>query len=92
MGKNKKQSKGGTVQSQESGRQKDQIGVIEFDAIVEESLPATMFRVICENGHKVLATLSGKLRINHIKIVPGDAVTIEVSPYDLSRGRIVYRK
>lgn len=90
MKKNKKQGKSNS--KQENVQQKDQIGVIEFDAIVEESLPATMFRVICENGHKVLATLSGKLRMHHIKIVPGDAVTIEVSPYDLTRGRIVWRR
>ena len=66
--------------------------VIEVEGIVSESLPNTMFKVKLENGHEVLAHISGKLRMNYIKILPGDKVTVEVSPYDLSRGRIVYRK
>lgn len=67
-------------------------GVVEFNGVVEEALPATMFKVLCEGGHRVLATLSGKLKMNHIRVGPGDAVTIETSPYDLTRGRIVWRK
>ena len=64
---------------------------IRFDATIKESLPNAMFRVVLENGHEVLATASGKMRRNFIRIQPGDSVVIEVSPYDLTRGRIVYR-
>ena len=64
---------------------------VEFQGTIEEALPAAMFKVICENNHIVLATLSGRLRVNNIRIVPGDTVKVEVSPYDLSRGRIVWR-
>ena len=59
--------------------------------IVVEPLPNAMFRVELENGHKVLAHISGKMRMHFIKILPGDKVTIELSPYDLTRGRIVFR-
>lgn len=65
--------------------------VIEVDGIVLEPLPNAMFNVELENGHKVLAHVSGKIRMNYIRILPGDKVTIELSPYDLKRGRIVYR-
>lgn len=65
---------------------------IELHGIIEEALPGTWFRVTCDNGHSVLATLSGKLRINHIRLLPGDKVSVEVSPYDLSRGRVTYRR
>ena len=65
--------------------------VLEFTGVVTELLPNAMFRVELENGHKVLAHISGKMRMNFIKILPGDKVTVELSPYDLSRGRIVYR-
>lgn len=65
--------------------------VIEVEGKVIEPLPNAMFRVELENGHKVLAHVSGKIRMNFIRILPGDKVTIELSPYDLSRGRIVYR-
>ncbi|HWI54894.1 MAG TPA: translation initiation factor IF-1 [Desulfobacteria bacterium] len=65
--------------------------VIEVEGTVIEPLPNAMFRVELENGHKVLAHVSGKIRMNFIRILPGDKVTIELSPYDLSRGRIVYR-
>ena len=64
---------------------------IEVEATVIENLPNAMFRVELENGHKVLAHISGKMRMHFIKILPGDKVTIELSPYDLTRGRIVYR-
>mgnify|MGYP001113216930 FL=1 len=57
-----------------------------------EALPNAMFRVELENGHKVLAHISGKMRMHYIKILPGDMVKVEISPYDLSRGRITYRK
>jgi translation initiation factor IF-1 len=66
-------------------------GVIEVEGSVVEALPNTMFRVELENGHKVLATVSGKMRQHYIRILPEDRVVVELSPYDLSRGRIVYR-
>jgi translation initiation factor IF-1 len=64
---------------------------VQVEGTVVEPLPNAMFRVELENGHKVLAHISGKMRMNFIKILPGDKVTVELSPYDLSRGRIVYR-
>ena len=64
---------------------------IRLQAKVVEALPNAMFRVELENGHKVLAHVSGKMRMNFIRILPGDAVTVEMSPYDLTRGRIVLR-
>ena len=65
--------------------------VIEVEGIVDDALPNVMFKVKLENGHIVLAHISGKLRQNYIKILPGDKVTMELSPYDLSRGRITWR-
>ena len=65
--------------------------VIEVQGSVVESLPNAMFQVELENGHTVLAHISGKIRMNFIKILPGDKVTVELSPYDLTRGRITYR-
>lgn len=65
--------------------------VIEVEGTVVEALPNAMFQVELENGHKVLAHISGKLRMNFIRILPGDKVTIELSPYDLTRGRITWR-
>ena len=65
--------------------------VIEVEGTVIEPLPNAMFQVELENGHKVLAHVSGKIRMNFIKILPGDRVTVELSPYDLSRGWITYR-
>lgn len=64
---------------------------IEAQGVVLEPLPNAMFRVELENGHKVLAHISGKMRMHFIRILAGDKVTVELSPYDLSRGRIVYR-
>ncbi len=64
---------------------------IEVEGVVTESLPNAMFRVDLPNGHKVLAHISGKIRLHYIKILPGDRVLVELSPYDLSRGRITYR-
>lgn len=66
-------------------------GVIEFEGVIKESLPNAMFRVELDNGHKVLAHISGKIRKNFIKILPGDRVRVELTPYDLTRGRITYR-
>jgi len=65
--------------------------VIEVEGTVVEALPNAMFQVELENGHKVLAHISGKLRMNFIRILPGDKVTVELSPYDLTRGRITWR-
>jgi translation initiation factor IF-1 len=64
---------------------------IQAEGTVLETLPNAMFRVELENGHRVLAHISGKMRMHFIKILPGDRVTVELSPYDLSRGRITYR-
>ncbi len=64
---------------------------IEAAGLVEELLPATMFRVKLENGHTILCHLSGKMRMNRIRLLPGDRVKIEMTPYDLTKGRIVYR-
>lgn len=65
--------------------------VIEIEGTVTEKLPNAMFRVKLQNGHEILATISGKLRMNYIRILPGDRVTLEMSPYDLSKGRIIWR-
>jgi translation initiation factor IF-1 len=65
---------------------------LEFEGIVEEALPNAMFRVKCDNGMQVLATISGRMRKHYIKILPGDRVTVEVSPYDPTRGRVTYRQ
>jgi translation initiation factor IF-1 len=67
-------------------------GVIQIEGIVEETLPNTMFKVKLENGHVVLAHISGRMRQRYIKILPNDKVLLEMSPYDLTKGRIVYRK
>lgn len=65
--------------------------VIEMEGIVREALPNTMFQVDIGNGHTILAHISGKLRMNFIRILPGDKVTVQMSPYDLTRGRITWR-
>lgn len=65
--------------------------VIEVEGVVTESYPNAMFEVELPNGHKILAHVSGKMRMNYIRIYPGDKVTIELSPYDLTRGRITWR-
>ena len=64
---------------------------VQVEGVVIEPLPNAMFRVELENGHKVLAHVAGKMRMHWIRILPGDKVTVELSPYDLTRGRIVYR-
>jgi translation initiation factor IF-1 len=65
-------------------------GAIEIEGVVAEALPNAMFRVELTNGHKILAHISGKMRKNYIRILPGDRVIVELSPYDLTRGRIIY--
>ena len=65
--------------------------VIELEGTVLDTLPNAMFKVELENGHDILAHVSGKIRMNYIRILPGDKVTVELSPYDLKRGRITYR-
>ena len=65
--------------------------VIEVEGTVVETLPNTNFKVELENGHQILAHISGKLRMNYIRILPGDKVTLELSPYDLTKGRIIWR-
>lgn len=66
--------------------------VIELEGVVVECLPNAMFKVKLENDHEILAHISGKLRMNFIRILPGDKVTVEMSPYDLTKGRIIWRK
>lgn len=66
-------------------------GFLTLTAVVTEALPGALFRVELENGHTVLAHLSGKMRLHRMKILPGDKVSLEMSPYDLTKGRIVYR-
>jgi len=66
-------------------------GVIEVEGKVLETMPNAMFKVELENGHEILAHVSGKIRMNYIRILPGDKVTVEMSPYDLTKGRITYR-
>ena len=80
---------GSSAKAQRVGMAKEE--AIEVEGKVIEPLPNAMFRVELENGHRVLAHISGKMRLHFIKILPGDMVTVELSPYDLSRGRIVYR-
>ncbi|NLW78825.1 MAG: translation initiation factor IF-1 [Ruminococcaceae bacterium] len=65
--------------------------VIEIEGVVSEAMPNAMFKVELENGHQILAHISGKLRMNFIRILPGDKVTVEMSPYDLTKGRITWR-
>jgi translation initiation factor IF-1 len=69
----------------------DKSDVIEVEGIVEETLPSAMFKVKLPNGHTIMAHVSGKIRMNYIRILPGDRVTVEISPYDLTRGRITFR-
>ncbi|MBC7229293.1 MAG: translation initiation factor IF-1 [Actinobacteria bacterium] len=66
-------------------------GAVEVEGTVLEPLPNAMFKVELANGHKILAHISGKMRMHYIRILPGDKVVVEISPYDLTRGRIVYR-
>ncbi|MDP8264332.1 MAG: translation initiation factor IF-1 [Candidatus Aceula lacicola] len=66
--------------------------LIEVEGIIKEALPNAMFQVELDNGHKVLAHISGKMRVHFIRLIPGDKVKLELSPYDLTRGRITYRE
>lgn len=66
--------------------------LIEVEGIIREALPNAMFQVELDNGHKVLAHISGKMRVHFIRLLPGDKVKVEISPYDLARGRITYRE
>lgn len=66
--------------------------VIELTGIITETLPGTQFRVELENGHKIIAHVAGNMRKHYIRIVPGDSVTVELTPYDLTKGRITYRR
>lgn len=65
--------------------------VIELSGVITETLPSAMFRVELENGHTIIAHVAGKMRKHYIRIVPGDSVTVELTPYDLTKGRITYR-
>ena len=66
-------------------------GPITMDGVITETLPNAMFRVKLDNGHEILAVISGKMRMHYIKILPGDKVTVELTPYDLTRARIIFR-
>jgi len=70
---------------------KNRDNIVEMEATVIDVLPNTMFRVELDNGHQIMAHVSGKIRMNNIRILPGDKVTVEISTYDLTRGRITYR-
>jgi translation initiation factor IF-1 len=80
-----------THSSRRTALPKPKDDAIVFEGTILESLPNAMFRVELENGHKVLAHISGKMRMNYIRILPGDRVQVELTPYDLTRGRITYR-
>ncbi len=83
--------KGSGEAKKDAGQSKKKEEAIEVEGTVVEPLPNAMFRVELEAGHKVLAHISGKMRMHFIRILPGDKVIVELSPYDLSRGRIIYR-
>lgn len=89
MGKNKKNHNSYPASTNAQNEREDRL---ELHGVVEEALPGTWFNVRIEGGNLVLATLSGKLRQNHIHILPGDHVVVEVSPYDPTRGRVMWRK
>lgn len=84
--KNRKQAYGSQVE------QEERTDRLVLEGKVEEALPGTLFRIRCNTGNEVICTLSGKLRINRIRLLPGDNVTIEVSPYDVSKGRVTWRR
>lgn len=77
--------------NKQENNQKDSKEVIELQGTIIETLPNAMFKVELENGHEILAHISGRMRMHYIKILPGDKVTIEMTPYDLTKGRITYR-
>lgn len=80
-----------THENSEKEKMSDTKEVIEVEGTVLETLPNAMFKVELENGHIILAHISGKMRMHYIKILPGDKVTVEMTPYDLTKGRITYR-
>ena len=80
-----------TLENRRENQHMSKEDVIEVEGVVVETLPNTNFKVELENGHQILAHISGKLRMNYIKILPGDKVKVELSPYDLTRGRITWR-
>ena len=88
-GKRRKTGRGQTKKTRQEQTKKEE--AIEVEGTVVEPLPNVMFRVELEVGHKVLAHISGKMRMHFIRILPGDKVIVELSPYDLNRGRIIYR-
>ena len=81
-----------TTEQAEQYQSQERNDRMEFEGIVEEALPAALFRVKLSSGQTILATLAGKLRMNHIRVLVGDYVAVECSPYDLSRGRVVWRR
>jgi len=83
--------KGVSDQSPIKSKLSNKKGFIEMNGLVEELLPSANFKVKLDNNHNILAHLSGKMRINKIRILPGDKVTVEMTPYDLTKGRIIYR-
>ena len=87
----KKKNKQQSSESPESAAQAISKGFIEMHGVVEECLPAATFRIRIDGGQMILAHLSGKMRMNRIRLLPGDEVKIEMTPYDLTKGRIVYR-
>ncbi len=89
--KKKVSEKGKVVPGKDQHNEKPKEGFIEVEGKVVEALPNAMFRVELPNGHRVLAHASGKMRIHFIKVLPGDRVKVEISPYDLNRGRIIRR-
>lgn len=80
------------VREQREGKQRKESDTVRAEGVVTEALPNTTFKVQLDGGHEILAYISGKMRIHYIRILPGDRVVLEISPYDTSRGRIVYRK
>ena len=88
----KKNKKNFSGQSEQDSAKMDREDRMELRGIVEDALPGTWFKVLTETKNIVLATLGGKLRQNHIRILPGDEVIVEVSPYDMTRGRVVWRR
>lgn len=78
------------IDDKDEQKSKKRKGII-VEGVVEEALPNTQFKVKLDEGHTVIAHISGKMRINYIRILPGDRVTVELSPYDINRGRIIYR-
>ena len=81
----------GALNMKQAGKLAKEGSAIEMEGVVAEALPNAMFRVELSNGHKVLAHISGKMRKNYIRILPADRVIVEMSPYDLTKGRIIYR-